>query len=489
MADDQKTKTMDINDLVRELSKSATSPVTPTPSPQAPRPSFPTLPIQPKQSLDAESRTLDSSAKSNVDLGRIGAKPPMPSSSGGSMINPPSVTPVQPKPPMPKPQFNVPPQPFSQPKPTLITPPSPTTQTPPTPGVKEYQSSIRTMNEDISKIKQGQQPMGVPVPRKVEQVVPVAPSPTPAKPVMPSPQFKVPSINLGEAQKTGPLAQSKDFSKSTIAPKTEPKPQIFVPQEGQPGGNRNMLFLGIGAVAIVAGFAYWFFVLRLPAPEIVIETPTPSQTPIATPVWDLVNIFSDGAIQGIGVVPDSLISDFNGTIDGGTEEISVQGGQFINLKVSSETKDYSQLWLMDFLLKPDQGLVDNLGIERKIFLYGQKETFDSKGQLGTNTSVGKRLVFVSEVKNGTTATQLAQAWETTLSSDLKVLFSLGTANKSNPGFLDNFYRGVNIRYSNFPYPDKTIDYAIVSAQNGKTYFVVTNSRESIISAIDKLVTQ
>jgi len=34
-----------------------------------------TLPIQPKQSLDAESRTLDSSAKSNVDLGRIGAKP------------------------------------------------------------------------------------------------------------------------------------------------------------------------------------------------------------------------------------------------------------------------------------------------------------------------------------------------------------------------------------------------------------------------------
>ena len=34
-----------------------------------------TLPIQPKQNLDAESRTLDSSSKSNKDLGRIGAKP------------------------------------------------------------------------------------------------------------------------------------------------------------------------------------------------------------------------------------------------------------------------------------------------------------------------------------------------------------------------------------------------------------------------------
>ncbi len=34
-----------------------------------------TLPIQSKQSLGTESRTLDSSSKSNADLGRIGAKP------------------------------------------------------------------------------------------------------------------------------------------------------------------------------------------------------------------------------------------------------------------------------------------------------------------------------------------------------------------------------------------------------------------------------
>ncbi len=42
MADDQNPKTMDINDLVRELSKSSTSPATPSPAPQAPRPPFPT---------------------------------------------------------------------------------------------------------------------------------------------------------------------------------------------------------------------------------------------------------------------------------------------------------------------------------------------------------------------------------------------------------------------------------------------------------------
>src|SRR3989344_2721356 len=104
MADDQKPKTMDIDDLVRELSKSSSTPTTLPPTSgsvpqQANRPSFPTLPIQPKQSLDAESRTLDSSSKSNMDLGRIGAKPPMP----------PPITPLAPKPlEMPKPQFNAP---------------------------------------------------------------------------------------------------------------------------------------------------------------------------------------------------------------------------------------------------------------------------------------------------------------------------------------------------------------------------------------------
>src|SRR3989338_9387336 len=44
------TKTMDINDLVRELSKSSTTPVAPTPPPapssQAPKPSFP-APVSP----------------------------------------------------------------------------------------------------------------------------------------------------------------------------------------------------------------------------------------------------------------------------------------------------------------------------------------------------------------------------------------------------------------------------------------------------------
>src|SRR3989344_2568833 len=272
MADDQKPKTMDINDLVRELSKSSTSPTTPSPIP-------PPIPQPPKSFSPTP-------------------KPPILQPLTGS-----PTAPSIPKPPeMPKPKFNVPPQPFNQlvplsgrqvnPSPAGQVKPAPVpapTVPPSPPGVKEYQSSIRTMNEDMSRLKQGQKPTGIDIPRKVEQVTPI-PQPTPPKPAIPVPQFKVPSVNLGETKKTAPLAQSRNIPTIPSTPKAESKTQIYVPQEGQPGDNRNILFIGIGAVVLVAGFAYWFFVLRSPAPEIVTESPTP--TPTVTPVQNLSSIFS-----------------------------------------------------------------------------------------------------------------------------------------------------------------------------------------------------
>ena len=493
MADDQKPKTMDINDLVRELSKSSTSPATPTPplapQTQAPRPSFPTLPIQPKQSLDTESRTLDSSSKSNMDLGRIGAKPP--------------IFPTPKPPEMPRSQFSVPPTPMSQSIQAKPMTPAPSATPPSTPGVKEYQSSIRTMSEDISRLKQGQQPTGIAVPRKVEQVVPVPTTPSPAKPAMPGPPFKVPEVNLGETKKTAPLAPTKPTPGISIpgvsipkvsfgvpsAPKAGgsiPAPKIYVPQEGQPGGNRNMLFIGIGAVAIVAGLAYWFFVLRMPAPEVVVESPTPipTATPVPTPTPTLSSMFSGINTQTALVTVDEKVGDFIKSISND----NVSGGEFIKIYTSENDTSLPMIQLWDnFKLSYPAGLKDLMGQDYSMLAYGQREIFDSKGQIKTNSIVEKRLVFINEVKDALGASQLGKDWEATMSSNFKTLFSLGTANKDQPGFLDNSYRGVSIRYRNFPYADKTIDHAIVSALNGKTYFVIADSREAIFATIDKLI--
>ncbi|GEM_PF-2752576 len=503
MADDQKPKTMDINDLVRELSKSSTTPVAPTPplAPpiQAPRPSFPSAPSAGSGPLVKPVTPAPMVGSPMAGIPPVVPKPfvPMPST-------PPTVNPLPPKPfipvtPIPapikplqskpletsRPQVNTPLPPFNQSKPA----PAPVVLPPPTSGVKEYQSSIRTMSEDISKLKLGQKPMGVDVPRKVEQtpvVKPVVPQPT-----NPSQQFKIPNVNLGEAQKTGPLAQTKDI-KLPGTQKVEPtKPQIYVPPAGgdQRGLNRNMLFIGIGVVAIVAGFSYWFFVLRLPSPEVAVETPTPlaTETPAPTPTPTLDSIFSGTPKQNIALTPKDTLAFFVGDIMGKVvvDPESFKEIQALDAQMSSVSYNFSELMTKLALNIPGE-LMSNFGTDSAMFVYGQKESFDSKGNLKVGTVAPNRVVIVAEIKDPSGVSQVASTWEATLSSDLNALFALGKTSKVQTGFLDNLYRGVSIRYRNFPYADMSIDYSFVPASNGKNYFVVTNSREAMYATIDKL---
>ncbi len=460
MADDQNTKTMDINDLVRELSKSSTSARAPsiTTDRQAPAP-------QPSKPLS-------------------NPMPPMPAPKPFIPPAPSTIT--------PRPQFNTPPSSSSQPLTGQAKPPIPPLSSVPatTPGVKEYQSSIRTMNDDLSNLKQGQKPVGVDVPRKVEQVVPIVPQPIPPKPTLPvggqSQQFKVPNVNLGEAQKTAPLAQSKNFSIPSkpvpssvpVAPKIEPKSQIYVPQEGPKGGSRNMLFMGIGVLAIVAGLFYWFFALRTPAPVVVIETPTP--TPTATPIQDLNSIFSGINTENVSVKDPAI--DLNIA----TKTLAINGGEFKNLNVTSELKGQFSLGLLELLAKPTQQLIDNMGSDYKVLLYGQKEVFDSKGQLKINSVVEKRLVFVNEVKGAVLAVQLGKDWEVSMNEDLKPIFEFDPKKQESKDFGDNSYGGFAIRYKNFKYADRSVDYAVVSLLNGKSYLVIAGSREAMYATLDKL---
>lgn len=461
MADDQKPKTMDISDLVRELSKSSTSTVTPprptgvqTPMSQASRPSFPTQkPMTPPPAA---------------------AVPPM--------SKPPVTTPVPPKPlEMPQPKFTAPPplSPKPAPAPSAPSPPSPS----PTPGVKEYQSSIRTMNKDISNIKQGQKPMGIDVPRKVEQA-PVAPQSMPVKPNPPAgglnQQFRVPSVNLGGTQKAAPIAPPKDIARAPSAPKVEPPPQIYIPEGGQKGGNRKILFIGVGAVVMVAGFSYWFFVLRSPVPGVVIESPIP--TPTQTPTLDLSSIFIGLESQTVCTVV-CTIDEFISNTNSGT----INGGQFKKVYLSENDISDTMTEVLDFLgIMYSPQLKESLGSDSFVLMYGQKEIFDSKGQIKTDAVVEKRLVFINEVKDTSITIQLAKDWEVSMSIDLKSLFQFDPKKQQSKDFTDNSYHNVDIRYKNFKYSDRSIDYAIVASSNGKSYLVLTGSRESMYATIDKL---
>src|SRR3989344_2907090 len=266
MADDQGSKIASIDELVNELTKkSSGNPPRPGGNPPVPRPAPASISPQ------------------NPSGG--GSVVPGPSAAPKTEIPKPRFTPPQPLPPNSTIRPPMPPSPSSTaPKPPVSPAPAKSAQQTQTlPQVKEYQSSFRTMKEDILTLKQGQKPAGVDVPRKVEapaQVAPQSPKPTLPSGGQPSQGFKMPTVNLGQAEKTGPLPQEKRFTSSVPTPPTpvappvlEPKKsQIYVPptaSSGISGGGNSRLFMLIAGIAVIFGIFYWFLVLREPTVEMV----------------------------------------------------------------------------------------------------------------------------------------------------------------------------------------------------------------------------
>ncbi|KKU55511.1 MAG: hypothetical protein UX77_C0010G0002 [Parcubacteria group bacterium GW2011_GWA1_47_11] len=114
-----------------------------------------------------------------------------------------------------------------------------------------------------------------------------------------------------------------------------------------------------------------------------------------------------------------------------------------------------------------------------ILAYGQNENFDSKSQLSNVPGVSKRLVLISEWSGDN---QILMAQEAKMPEWFGVLFGFDkTKNKSL--FSETIYKGIKVRFKNFPYPDHSIDYAVISF-DGKDYITFSSSRQSMFSAID-----
>jgi len=449
MADDQGSKTSSIDELVKELTKKTPPPVPFSPS-GLPKFQGPTPPP-------------------------VFSKPTSPSIGDG----------FGPKTPVPQSDI---------PKPRFSPPQSPSPQTSSPQSSKDYQSSIRTMQDDMASLKQGQKPAGIDVPRKIQQPVP-SPAPLAPKPLISEQphQFKMPSASMGQAQKTGPLPQSKEEKLRSIPPAPpirQEKTQIYAPPSsptGEMSGVRNRLFMLIAGAVVLAGVFYWFLVLKMPVNDLE-ETPTP--TPTATPIVDLNSIFSGSLITEVTLGPGSSVDTFNQEI---SADLAVEG-EFRRLHTKRESTTESilptALTLLDVLnnfgVSYPEGFGTGIaisGLDSAVFSYGQKEIFNKDGSLNLDSPLSRRLILIAEIQDVSSFSQVMRTWEPDLLAEFEDIFGF---KRSAGDFLDTTYRGTSIRYNNFPYPDLSIDYSFVGI-NGKIYFVISNSRESMFSTIDKLL--
>jgi len=92
-----------------------------------------------------------------------------------------------------------------------------------------------------------------------------------------------------------------------------------------------------------------------------------------------------------------------------------------------------------------------------------------------------------KIKDRTLLQSALEAWKPQMAANLNRFFAIDPAQAASPGFLVNeeTYPGISITYRNFPTALKTIDYALLIANSGDAYFILTNSKDHMFAIIDK----
>lgn len=479
MADDQTPKTTTIDDLVKELSKSSS-------------------PNQPP----SVSATTNQGPPSNLPGIKLDNKP----STSGVPVQP--LQPIQPQP-QPPPINVVKPPVFMSPKstPNLPLPPiKPGVSAPlstsvrPSP-VQEYKSSIRTMDEDIASIKSGQEPTGVDIPRKITPEMPKTSMPGALKlddAALAGPKS---AIGLGRAEKTGLLPTvsqpKKPFEPTQISPEskkaqlgpsklTETQPSITVPDSKRKAG--RLFYFLIGGVLIIGGFLYWFLFMRVSTPEVVSPTPIQTTTPLIT--RNLNEIFVGIPVNFEVTLSNNLSQDFKTFVE--TLNVEAKSLSKINLfeNINDTLAPINFIDMLDrdpvfYPAKLKENITDSL-----VMVYSQSEVFNSDGSINFNVQNQKKTAFLAKVKSKSVVETIMRDWEFTIVDDLaNYLFIDDASKEASANFMDNTYRGVSIRYKNFPFPDITLDYAVLETSPSQTYLIIAGSRETIYTAIDILLEQ
>lgn len=478
--DTVQSKSSTIDDLVKELSKDSSSNQTPLSSPtanQGPPPNLPGVKIEDKPPVSPVSMSKPVTPIPSIPPSvaeQVKPFSPSPPSRSQAVPSPtaPSSTSELPNPP-PRPQS------------------TPTTSSPLKPSpVQEYRSSIRTMNEDIASIKSGQKPSGVDIPRKI------APDTT-RPPISGVPKLEASlstgpksAVGLGRAEKTGPLPFTPAPKGSEIPKPPTIQPHVIVPKENKRFLSPRFYMIVAGGLVIV-GFLYWFFVLRIPGMEVA-TSPTPSPTLTATPtVKNFNEIFGESPVNFEISSTETAVDDFKTFV----KTLNVPKYQFSLINLMEDKTNTGMLVpislfdMLDMVLTVyPAGLKENI-IDSVILVYGQSEIFSPDGTLNFNAQDLKKISFVARVKNKTMTQAIMADWELTIADDLaEVLFIADTSKEASANFLGNIYRGVAIKYKNFPFPDATIDYAMVEMA-GQNYLVITGSREAMYVTVDILLGQ
>jgi len=286
---------------------------------------------------------------------------------------------------------------------------------------------------------------------------------------------------LKKAQRAVWATENKQISPArpgVSLPPVPPKPAKASHRQHIP----QIILWTILAVAIIAGgwYFYFYYYAQRPAAE-----PPTTDNPIAqiqpAPAPD--KIISGQFSEIIAQKNNNPVSDQ--IKESLVKELRV--GFFKNLfftKIEDFVERY--LTLPEFLAATvnqiPADIQDRLTGRYNLLVYQQPESaVDSP--FTSDPASNKRLLLLLEIKDGAGLAEKLTAWENSLPADLKGLYPVSDrGDAKTETFQENFYRGTQIRYLNFPEPDLSADYLMLG-----NLLILSTSRESTFAVIDKIM--
>ncbi len=349
------------------------------------------------------------------------------------------------------------------------------------------------MESDIKAAQSGQAPKPIELKPPVLLPEPVKPA-VPSLPLKPAVPVATPpaGVKLGEAEKrtaslpnkTPPVLPSKPVS-PPAGPAVPPKPSIFA--------NRKILALIGGVFLVLVGGLLYLRSGQEPV-EIAQPTLTPSLSvsPILSPTSKL-------TLKSVLGEEKSLTIPIAGEL---IEGLEIQGINIINnaqnrknvlVSLVDENKNNYKFsgFLERFSISFPANLASSLDNDDfSVILTKQTEFFDQSGALVASPSAEMLLTpgvaLAVRVVDAAEAINQLSLWEDTIIGDFRDFYGLPYETDLGP-FNSSTYRGIPVRYMNFVFPDKALDYGIITAKNNNDYLVIANSREQMFSIIDKLL--
>lgn len=303
---------------------------------------------------------------------------------------------------------------------------------------------VRTMKEDIARLKGEAPPAKVGAPPEKLPVAPEKPKEVP-RPASPKPPV--------------PLKKPEEIKKPPLPEK--PKPKIRL---------KTVVIALILAIIVIGGggFYYWWNYVRVVEEE-------PEKTELEIPL-SLIDVDETSIIE-LNEGEETAL--FDKLKEKAAETRAEEFFLRILVKKITPEKDYflSFKEISEIIgINIPASVSDSLTEEDTLFLYAQSE--------------GNRLGVVVKISDAETLKTEMESWEATMKDDL-IPFFLGKelGEPATEEFQDNVYsptgeagKEVDIRYLNFPGPDLTIDYAIIN-----DYLLITTSRESIYRTISEIL--